>query len=85
VLNAGKTKIPSNLAYAKEVEGKIKKRTEWDFAFIHFDNNKGFVSPAVVSKHGIVDGQTVKSLVVYDYDKKKDSWNWVCLNIYKKK
>ena len=61
----------------------IKKRNEWNYAFMHFDNKKCYVHPSVVAKYGISDGQTVKSLIVYDYDKKKEEWNWICLKIIK--
>lgn len=81
VLNACKASFPPNLSYAKVIDGKIKKREEWAFAFIHYDNKKCFVPPRVVSKYGVVDDQEVKCLIVYDYDKGKESWNWVCLSI----
>lgn len=83
ILNAAKAQLPTDLAYAKIVEGKIKKRNEWNYAFMHFDNKKCYVHPSVVAKYGISDGQTVKSLIVYDYDKKKEEWNWICLKIIK--
>ncbi len=84
ILNAGKTPFPSDLSYAKVVEGTIKKRTEWNFAFLHSDNMKCFVPPSVVSKYGVSDGQTLKCLIVYDYDKSKSAWNWICLSINNK-
>ena len=84
VLNAGKVQFPTDLTYAKVVEGKIKKRDEWNFAFMHYDNKKCFVPPKVATKYGVVDGQNVKCLIVYDYDKGKETWNWVCLSINNK-
>ena len=48
---------------------------------MHYDNKKCFVPPKVVTKYGIVDGQDVKSLIVRDYDKGKETWSWVCLSI----
>lgn len=83
VLNAGKTQFPSDLSYAKVVEGTIKKRSEWEFAFLHYENQKCFVPPSVVKKYSVEDGLNVKGLIVYDYDKKKAAWNWVCLSINK--
>lgn len=83
ILNAGKTPFPSNLSYAKIVEGTIKKKNEWNFAFLHFDNKECFVPPSVVTKYGVADGNTVKCMIVYDYDKSKSAWNWICLSINK--
>ena len=84
ILNAGKAQLPTDLTYAKVVDGKIKKRNEWNFAFMHYDNKKCFVPPKVVTKYGVVDGQDVRCLIVYDYDKSKETWNWVCLSINNK-
>lgn len=84
VLYAGKAQFPTDLSYAKVVDGKIKKRDEWSFAFMHYDNKKCFVPPKVVSKYEVVDGQEVKCLIVYDYDKTKETWRWVCLSINNK-
>lgn len=81
ILNAGKYKLPTDLNYAKKVEGTIKKRTDWAFAFLHYGNEKAFISPNVVSKYNVVDGESVKCLIVYDFDKKKNSWNWVVVNV----
>ena len=84
VLNAGKAPFPTDLTYAKVVDGKIKKRDEWNYAFMHYDNKNCFVPPKVVSKYGVVDGQDVRCLIVYDFDKSKETWNWVCLSINNK-
>lgn len=84
ILNAGKAPFPSDLSYAKVVEGTIKKRDEWNFAFLHAGNKKCFVPPSVVNKYGVGDGQAVKALIVYDYDKSKSAWNWICLSINNK-
>lgn len=81
VLNVCNTELPSDLAYAKVVDGKIKKREGWNFAFMYCDNIKSFVPPTVVGRYNVVDGQNVRCLIVYDYDKSKNSWSWVCLSI----
>ena len=81
ILNAGKCKLPTDLNYAKKVEGTIKKRNDWAFAFLHYGDEKAFVSPNVVSKHNVIDGESVKCLITYDFDKKKNSWNWVVIGV----
>ena len=81
VLQAGKSSFPTNLDYAKVVQGIIRKRNEWPYAFMHYDSQKAFVSPQTVNKYHVQDGESVKCLIVYDYDKKKDNWNWVVISI----
>lgn len=39
------------------------------------------MSPAIVQKYNIRNGESIKTLVVNDYDKKKETWNWVCLTV----
>ena len=81
VLQASKTQFPSDLNYAKVVQGTIKKREEWPYAFMHYGDQKAFVSPQVVNKYRITDGENLKCQIVYDYDKKKERWNWVVISI----
>lgn len=81
VINAGKSKFPLDLNYAKIVEGTIKKKSDWTYAFLHYGNEKAFVAPPVASKYNVKDGETVKCLIVYDFDKKKNSWNWVVISV----
>ena len=81
ILNAGKCKLPTDLNYAKKIEGTIKKRNDWAFAFLHYGNEKAFISPNVVSKYNVGDGESVKCLIAYDFDKKKNSWNWVVVSV----
>jgi tetratricopeptide (TPR) repeat protein len=81
VLQAGKTTFPPGLDYAKVVQGTIKKRNESSFAFMHYGDQKAFVSPQAVNKYHVTNGENVKCLIVYDYDKKKEKWNWVVISI----
>lgn len=81
ILNAGKCKLPTDLNYAKRIEGTIKKRNDWAFAFLHYGNEKAFISPNMVNRYKVTDGENVKCLIAYDFDKKKDSWNWVVVNV----
>lgn len=81
VLHAGKTPFPTNLDYAKVVQGTITKRDEWSYAFMHYDDQKAFVSPQVVNKYHVTDGENLKCLIVNDYDRKKGKWSWVVISI----
>jgi tetratricopeptide (TPR) repeat protein len=83
VISSTTVQLPSSLDYAKYVEGSIDKRDDKEFAFLKSGSIRCFVSPNIVKKYGLKNGDNVKSLIVYDYDKKKESWNWVCVNIKK--
>ena len=81
ILSAGKCKLPSDLNYAKYVEGTIKRKSAWPYAFLHYGNETAFVAPPLANKYKVKDGETVKCLIVYDFDNKKNSWNWVVINV----
>ena len=83
VLSSTSVHLPSNLDYAKYVEGNIDKRDDKDFAFLKLGSINCFVSPNIVKKYELKNGDKIKSLIVYDYNKKKNSWNWVCVNVKK--
>ena len=82
VLKEEKCKFPLDLNYAKIVEGTIKRKSDWPYAFLYHGSEQAFVAPPVASKYNVKDGETAKCLIVYDFDKKKNSWNWVviCVN-----
>lgn len=69
---------------SKVVEGKVRKRDDKDFAFLKTREGDYFISPKVVRKYGLQDGEVVNSLVVYDYNKKKNAHSWTCISINKK-
>lgn len=81
LLRTEKCKLPKDLNYAKRVEGTIKKKSEWPYAFFNYGTEKAFISPNVVSKYNVTDGENVKCLIAYDFDKKKESWGWVVISV----
>lgn len=83
VLNVVKIPLPNNLSYAKYIEGTIDKREDKDFAFLKSASVRCFISPTLVKKNNLNNGDNVKSLIVYNYDKKKETWNWACVYIKK--
>lgn len=83
ILNARKVQLLGGLNYAKSVNGIIDKNDDKEYAFLKEGSFKCFVPPAVVKKNNLKNGDNIKSLVVYDYDKKKELWSWVCVNILK--
>lgn len=83
IIHTEKCPFPNDLDYAKVVEGSVSKRDQQAFAFLKTAIGRCFISPALVSKYNITDAQQVKAVIVYDFDKKKDTWNWVCISICK--
>ena len=83
LINAVKGNFPNDLQYAKVVEGVVRKREDKPFAFLKTDTQDYFILPSTVQKYKVTDGESLKALVVYDYNNKKDSWNWVCISINK--
>lgn len=83
VLSATKVQLPDDLSYAKFVEGTIDKRDDKEFAFLKAGSVRCFIPPVLVKKYNLSNGENVKAMIVYDYDKKKESWNWSCVSIKK--
>lgn len=83
VLSSTTVHSPLSLDYAKCVEGNVDKRDDKEFAFLKSDSIRCFVPPNLVKKYNLKNGDKVKSLIAYDYDKKKETWNWVCIKIDK--
>ena len=84
VLSAGRTHFPTDLDYAKVVEGTVRKRTDKDFAFLKTYDGDFYISSNLVRKHDLHDNEAIKSLIVLDYNRKKESWEWTCVSINKK-
>ena len=81
LLSAHKDSLPANLDYAKELEGKVRKRSDKDFAFLVTRNGDYFIPPHVVSKCKVQDSESIKCLVVYDFNHKMEKWGWVCISV----
>lgn len=82
LIHASRTSLPSEgLSYIKKVEGVIEKRDGNMFAFLKGGNIKCFVSPKLVQQHNIQNGARVHTIAALDYEKKKDQWNWSCIDI----
>ena len=82
MLFARKTNLPTNLNYIKMVEGIVDKRVEKPFAFLNTNKKHIFISPVLVNQHQIQGGEKLKSLIVYDYNRKKETWGWTCVKFF---
>lgn len=83
VLKVAQGSFTNDLPYAKVVSGTVSRRQDKPFAFLRTAGQDYFVPPQVVQRFQVEDGDDVKALVVYDFDKKKATWNWLCININK--
>ena len=82
VLSAGRAQFPTDLTYARVVDGRITKRNNHPFAFIQYNNNEtAFIAPDTVTKYNVSDGEEVRALIVYDYNRRQESWDWTCVSI----
>lgn len=80
-----KSTLPKSLNYAKYVNGIINKKEDKEYAFLTANSVVCFVPPDIVKKSGITNGNMVRSLIVYKYNKKKALWNWCCVKVKKTK
>ena len=81
ILKGEKIQLPNDLSYAKYVKGSIEKRDDKDFAFLRSDLISSYIHPTLVQKNKLKQGDSVKCLIVYDYNQKKESWNWICVTV----
>lgn len=85
VINLVKASLSPNLElpFMKVISGNVQKRQDKDFAFVKYGTDSAFISPEIVKRGNLHDGDNVRCRLAYDYNKKKDSWNWVCLSVKK--
>lgn len=81
ILSSTRCSLPNDLNYAMHVEGTVRKRDGQSHAQIQFGNEKAFLSANLVNKYKVNDGESVKCRIAYDFDKKREKWNWVCVKI----
>ncbi len=81
IIGSTRCSLPNDLNYAKHVEGTIRKKDDQRHALIHFDNENAFLSADMANKYKVKDGELVKCRITYDYDRKREKWNWVCVKI----
>lgn len=72
-----------DVTYIHWIEGTIFKRDNMPFAFVKKEKLQCYVKPELVREKQLADKDKVSALVVLDYNKKKDSWDWNCINLKK--
>ena len=83
IIRTVQTPFPRDLDFAKVVEGRTIKRTDRDFAFLRTTSGDFYIAPNIVRRYNIQDGEIIKSLVVYDYNRNSATWDWRCVSINK--
>lgn len=71
------------LSYVKKIEGKVLRTEGKDFAFIRAEGGNCYVGPDKVKKYALENKEEVNALAAWTYNKKKDTWNWMCIKIEK--
>ena len=85
VINSTRTNLPADLTYAKYVEGVVNKRADKNFAFLKCGFKDYFISPNVVLHFNVQNGEQVKCLAIYNYNRRNDNWDWTCVTIIRRK
>ena len=83
VVKATPTELPPNLDYAKYVTGKIQGVRNRLFAFLNTDQGKFFIPPDIVAKNNLQHNDKAKAIIIYTFNKKKQEWDWICVNAEK--
>lgn len=75
-----RTEIP-DCPYIKRIRSRVLKSDNKPFAFIEGERINCFISPVIVQKYHLNKGDEITALAVYDYNKKKEDWSWVCVSV----
>lgn len=70
-----------SLPYLKIVSGKVDKRENNPFAFLKCGADRFFISPTIVKNNHFSGGETIRAIVAYDYNKKKEEWGWSVISV----
>ena len=85
VVNAETLKLSAfrNLPYVRYIEGTLDKHPDRPFAFINQGNVSCYIRPDLLDGRNLNGGEVVFVLAVWDYNKKKNAWNWTCVKLKK--
>jgi hypothetical protein len=83
VLNSTKVELPDGLTYARIIKGVVAKKDDAAFAFLRTVSHNYFMQPALVEEFNVKNGSSVKCLAVLDFNKKRNAWDWSCVNVIK--
>lgn len=67
--------VPSDCTYIKTIDGNTVRPANKPFAFIE----DCFIPPKMVREYNITGGEIASFMAVYDYNKKKKKWTWICV------
>lgn len=83
ILNAKPLKVDALQpeTYLKAVKRKVAKLEGNNFAFVKAGKQGYYVAPDVVKKCSLENGENVSAIVALNYNKRKDEWKWMCINI----
>lgn len=83
IISVEQAQGPFKLPFVKIVTGTVDKKSNNPFAFLKTGAEDIFLSPSIVSKYNLMGKEVVTIAAVYDFNKKKNEWNWSCISIKK--
>ena len=72
-----------DLPYLRMMDGKVERHGNNPFAFVREHDISCYIHPDDVRKHSLQNGDCVSALAVWDYNKKRNLWNWTCVSLKK--
>lgn len=74
-------KVFTNISYIKQINGVILKPKNKDFAFIEGQEIKCFITPKMVQKHHLIGNETATVTAAFNFNKKRNEWDWTCVSL----
>lgn len=69
--------------YLKKVDGVVSTNRSNTAYFVNSDNDSFYIPADLFSQTNVKNGENVKAVVLYSYNKKKDTWGWICIKVFK--
>ena len=80
VLCAKRTSLSENTDYIKNANGSVQKRDDQEFAFLKTSKESFYIAPQTVRRFNLHNKDKINSLIVYDFNYKKETWGWTCIS-----
>lgn len=77
ILSVKRTETPPSVDLVRNFGGFVQKRPKWPFAIA----DDVYISPVIVKKHKVHDGQMLFGKAHINYNKTKDIWSWMAFEI----
>lgn len=72
---------PISTDYCKSVAGTVSSNASKTAHFLTTEDESYFIPSNLVNKMHLTDEESATGVVLYSYNKKKDKWGWICVQI----